>query len=532
MALTEVVTELLALFHVSLELELSTIVEVFSRFNVGVEAGVGVGVESLSGVDERNIGHVSGGVNSNLVFVVVGIVSTGVEEETSLFSDWATSVSKSGDVISVLLSEELSRDVDNIDVGTLNSRLSAAGELVHSLFVVRLVGRWNSIVLVVVVVVRVTFVVVFLVGVFVGIVQGELGGFGGRSSWVIVDIEVVVLDGLFSPWEESSGEEIVTLSEVVEVSELEALLVTLVLATEGKTGLFFTVDFLELVLVLVGEDVLSVFVFLEGAEVEDVLDCGVRVRSVVEDFLFVLVVHGLHVEFDLGVGDVHIGGDLNWDVNKDVLGKTSNVTFVVEWSDESKFRFQFSGVNNFNFGGYVNSFRDTEEVVVVVGVVTLNSGLNFSTGLDESGDLESVREWQTSGSGESKGERDVVVEFGGVERLSILNLRESIVQTSWDLVEEFFVEEGPALGSENGVLEEGFNFLWVVRLNVELSEDLFGRELLVHFGLLLVFFSIGELFLDLFNEVTGTGGHGSEAGNTLSESTEVTVKGNVNLVGD
>lgn len=49
-----------------LELELSTIVEVFSRFNVGVEAGVGVGVESLSGVDERNIGHVSGGVNSNL----------------------------------------------------------------------------------------------------------------------------------------------------------------------------------------------------------------------------------------------------------------------------------------------------------------------------------------------------------------------------------------------------------------------------------------------------------------------------------
>lgn len=78
------------------------------------------------------------------------------------------------------------------------------------------------------------------------------------------------------------------------------------------------------------------------------------------------------------------------------------------------------------------------------------------------------------------------------------------------MVEEFFVEEGPALGSENGVLEEGFNFLWVVRLNVELSEDLFGRELLVHFGLLLVFFSIGELFLDLFNEVTGTGGHGSE----------------------
>lgn len=50
----------------------------------------------------------------------------------------------------------------------MNSRLSAAGELVHSLFVVRLVGRWNSIVLVVVVVVRVTFVVVFLVGVFVG----------------------------------------------------------------------------------------------------------------------------------------------------------------------------------------------------------------------------------------------------------------------------------------------------------------------------------------------------------------------------
>lgn len=86
-------------------------------------------------------------------------------------------------------------------------------------------------------------------------------------------------------------------------------------------------------------------------------------------------------------------------------------------------------LHNFNFGGYVNSFRDTEEVVVVVGVVTLNSGLNFSTGLDESGDLESVREWQTSGSGESKGERDVVVEFGGVERLSILNLRESIVQT-------------------------------------------------------------------------------------------------------
>lgn len=438
----EELTAFRALLQVSVEVNLGGIFERFSELEVSVDLGSWLSLHGGSRVGQWNIGHLSGGVESALLFLVVGSVVVSVEEETRFLSNWAAGEGKGANVVGFLLSKELGREVEGVDEGTVDSGVGFADEFVQSFFAVGLVVRGDGIVGVGV---SALVVGLFLSGVFGGVVEGEFGGLVVRSRWVEVEVEVVLLDFLFSPWVEEEGDEVVALEVVVESSEIEVLVVSLVVGTEVESEFVISKGLVVFVLVVVGLDLLHVLVELDRSEVEDAVESGVGVGAVVEDSLFVLVVQWLDDDFSLGVVNIEVDVELKGEVEVDVLVNSGNVALVVEWSNESELGFQLGGVSDIDGSGDIDGFRDTE--LVVVSLESLDLSLNFSSEVEESWELDGVGEGKTGGGWESNGKSEVVVELGVVEGVSVGGLVKSTFQISGDLVEDFFVDEGVLLGS-------------------------------------------------------------------------------------
>lgn len=98
------------------------------------------------------------------------------------------------------------------------------------------------------------------------------------------------------------------------------------------------------VLVAVGVDFLHVAVELNWSEVEDAVESGVWVSTVVEHSLFVLVVQWFDNNLSLSVVNIKVSIELEWEVEVNVLVNSGNIALVVEGSNESEFGFQLEGV--------------------------------------------------------------------------------------------------------------------------------------------------------------------------------------------
>lgn len=95
-------------------------------------------------------------------------------------------------------------------------------------------------------------------------------------------------------------------------------------------------------------DRLSVVAVKSWVQVEDVLFHSVCDSAVLNEFVFLVTVHGLNLSPDLAVFKINVDGCPQGNVNVNVLVKGCGVPLVVVWRDESKFSLSFSRVPGSN----------------------------------------------------------------------------------------------------------------------------------------------------------------------------------------
>lgn len=491
----DVFTTFLGSFELSIEDDLSSGSAFFTEFQFGGDFGVSFGLDGLFEVNGRNVGV--GNALFVTDFVVFASALVEVSEDLGGSVNWASGTSDGSNVLDGFGSLNLQSQVENVDGGSLDSGRSLFVELLDSGLSVG--GRYESLL-------GVGFVLNFL-GSHLAVGGGKSQSFNGGQFRVKVQVDVGRVNAGFNGWEDGSGGEVVAFEQVIdEFLQVDVSLSGFAFETEGHSQVFAAVVFVDL-LEGFGFGNLCVGSLGDGFEVDDILDSSVRNGAVVDDLVVSALVDGFNFELQVTFWNVNGQATLDWEVKVSLLLVTSNVTLVVVGGDEADLSVLVDGVSDFEVGGNGGGLRDL--VSLARGLDFWEFNLNFSLKSDVHGSVQSVDEWQTSGSWESNGDFIVAEELLVVVDLSLRQHLNVFVDGFREGFNGVVVEGKETLEGSESQSQVSFNLFlhWVFQ--VQDLGDLFNGENISlggFFGLFLVVKSesVFEEFVDGLN----AGDHG------------------------